>query len=239
MSYFPVNIFSNLPNRVKCKCMEKKAEKSGVYKTVYKLLIPATGITTVLLLVPSCDKLFPVFGKGEFAYTESIGIIFGFLTVLLVVLYSAVKFFSNNKYFKNLFEKKVPSKYRRTTSVIAHIFIPGIISLLTIFVITLVWIRFDVKTQCQKARAEYGGSCVESLISVLENKNESFRDKNSAVWALGQLADPKALPALQRYYNGNIPERESLYQTLSQYELQKAIKWCAQGNITSWMYGGL
>jgi len=53
---------------------------------------------------------------------------------------------------------------------------------------------------------------------------------------LGQLADPKALPILKDLYTGEITYRESLYTTLSQYELQKAIRWCEQGNITNWIY---
>jgi len=44
---------------------------------------------------------------------------------------------------------------------------------------------------------------------------------------LGQLGDNRTLPVLQSYYTGDIPEREPLDKTISQYELKKAI------NLTS------
>jgi hypothetical protein len=53
------------------------------------------------------------------------------------------------------------------------------------------------------------------------------------------LADQQALPTLEKYYTGQIPNKESLDKTLSQYELKKTIKWCQNGNITNWMYNDL
>jgi len=56
---------------------------------------------------------------------------------------------------------------------------------------------------------------------------------------LGQLGDKRALSILEKYYTGNIPEKESFDNGLSQYELKKAIK-PAQGsfNITHWIWRG-
>jgi len=51
---------------------------------------------------------------------------------------------------------------------------------------------------------------------------------------LGQLGDSRALPVLQGYYTGNIPSKESLDKTISQYELEKAIKLTSGGfNVTA------
>lgn len=107
------------------------------------------------------------------------------------------------------------------------------------FVITCTWIGFDVKTKCFDAQKEYGGSCTESLIKLLEDENRGFKARNSAIWALGQLGDSNSLPVLQKFYTGNIPDREPLDKTISQYELQKAINLTSGGkNITAifWRY---
>jgi HEAT repeat protein len=105
------------------------------------------------------------------------------------------------------------------------------------FVVTCTIIGYEVKELCADAKAEYNGECVESLISLLDDENQSFRSRNSAIWALGQLGDARALPALERYYTGNIPQRKSLAGGISQYELKKAIKLAGGGlNQTVWAW---
>ncbi len=94
---------------------------------------------------------------------------------------------------------------------------------LLIFVIGVTWIGFDVKSQCQQARREYGGDCTEALIRLVEDETRGFRVRNEAIWALGQLGDGRALPVLQQLYTGNIPPREPLDAGISQYELRKAV----------------
>lgn len=112
----------------------------------------------------------------------------------------------------------------------------GISIFLLFIVITFSWISYEVKNQCLDAQREYGGNCVESLVSLLNDENKSYRSKNDAIWTLGQLSDNRALPILKSYYTGNIPAREPLDKMISQYELKKAIQWCETGNLTSWMY---
>jgi hypothetical protein len=116
----------------------------------------------------------------------------------------------------------------------------GISIFLLFFVITCSWIGFEVKSQCQNAQRQYGGDCVKALITLLNNEKGDFRSRNDAIWTLGQLGDIKALPILRSYYTGNIPPRESLYETISQYELKKAINLTSGGfNISAivWRYG--
>lgn len=91
------------------------------------------------------------------------------------------------------------------------------------FFIACTWIGYDVKNQCQNAQRQYGGDCVEALITLLNDEQQSFRARNSAIWALGQLGDQRALAPLQSFYTGHIPPREPLDQTISQYELKKSI----------------
>ncbi len=116
----------------------------------------------------------------------------------------------------------------------------GVSIFLLFFVIACVWIGYEVKSQCQEAKREYGGDCAESLISRLKDENKGFRSRNDAIWALGQLGDSRALPTLKSYYTGNIPSREPLNKVISQYELKKAINLTSGGeNITAifWRYG--
>jgi signal transduction histidine kinase len=100
----------------------------------------------------------------------------------------------------------------------------GIGTFLLLVLTTLSWISYGVKDECHEARSTYSGDCVEALVSLLGDENRSLRSRNDAIWALGQLRDPRALPALQRYYTGDIPPREPLDKTISQYELRKAIR---------------
>ena len=107
------------------------------------------------------------------------------------------------------------------------------------FVITCSWIGYDVKKQCYDAKLEYGGDCTESLIKLLQDEKRPYKERNSAIWALGQLGDERALPVLQSYYTGNIPDKEPLDQTISQYELKKAVNLTSGGiNIAAWMWRG-
>jgi len=186
------------------------------------MFILILGITACLLLFPSFSRL-SIFSGGEFAFPESIGLIFAYLTLLSTFLFYI---------FPKLFIKIKKRLYKYL------IFIGTIgFSLFTLLiVITFVWIRHDVTTNCLEATIKYGGNCTAALINLLEDDNQNFRSKNSAVWTLGQLADDRALPILFKLSTGNIPTREPYNNTLSQYELKKAIKWCQQGNWTSWMY---
>lgn len=72
---------------------------------------------------------------------------------------------------------------------------------------------------------------VLALMVYVESENRSLRDKNHAVWALGQLGDPRALPVLGKYYTGK-PCDHSRF--LCQKELKKAIEAGKGGfNITA------
>jgi hypothetical protein len=136
--------------------------------------------------------------------------------------------------------------------------VAGLSIFLIFFVILCSWIGYEVKDQCQEAEREYGGDlpagpetletspedsnrsrqdCVESLMNLLNDENGGFRARNSAIWALGQLGDSRALQVLESYYIGVIPDREPLDRTLSQYELKKAINLVNGGfNISAFVW---
>ncbi len=128
-------------------------------------------------------------------------------------------------------------KTKNIKQTILYIGAIGISIFLLFFVITCSWIGYEVKSQCQEAKREYGKNCVESLTILLDDEDKGFRARNDAVWALGQLGDSQALPVLQNYYTGNIPEREPLDKSISQYELKKAINLINGGiNVTAFIW---
>jgi len=101
-------------------------------------------------------------------------------------------------------------------------------------------IYYTVWKTCNSAKIKYGGNCQKSLVAVLEDEKTSPKEKNDAIWALGQMAEPESLAALEKIYAGKVPEgREPLNEVVSQYEIEKAIRWVKNGNWTSWMYAGL
>lgn len=109
-----------------------------------------------------------------------------------------------------------------------------------IFIITSLWIGSDVRRYCKTAKKYYEGNCVSVLTELVNDSSMPYRDRNHAIWALGQLGNSKALPFIIKHYTGNIPEKESIDVGLSQYEMLKAIK-LIQGepNLSAivWRYG--
>ena len=121
--------------------------------------------------------------------------------------------------------------------IVLYLGVIGISISMLFFVVVCTIVGYEVKNQCADSKAQYGGDCVESLISLLGDENKSFRSRNSAIWALGELGDARALPVLEKYYTGNIPKRESLDKGISQYSLSKAIILSRGGlNLTAWAW---
>ncbi len=113
----------------------------------------------------------------------------------------------------------------------------GIILFLFAFLLMGNQIGSSVERNCFVAQEKYTGDCVEALISSLDDKKNSFESRNSAIWALGQLGDIRALPVLKKYYTGDIPEREPIEEGISQYELKKAINLAGGGvNLSAWVW---
>lgn len=105
------------------------------------------------------------------------------------------------------------------------------------FITTSYIIGRDVKRLCLEAKKDYGGSCTNALIGLVKDEKKNFGKRNSAIWALGQLGDSRALPILQSLYTGHITPREPWNETISQYELKKAINLTSGGlNITAWVW---
>ena len=63
----------------------------------YTIFISTLSLGTFLLMFPSVSGL-SVFSKGEFIYLESLGVVFAYLTLFLITLYSISYLFLNKKY---------------------------------------------------------------------------------------------------------------------------------------------
>jgi len=116
----------------------------------------------------------------------------------------------------------------------------GFIMFVFLFLLTTTVIGYGVKERCVQAQSRYEGDCVEALIEYVDDDNNDFRSRNSAIWALGQLGDKRAATTLNKYYTGYNDGRSKVNEDMSQYELSKATK-LVEGdfNITSpfWQYG--
>ena len=89
-------------------------------------------------------------------------------------------------------------------------------------------IQAGVDEYTEQAQASYPDKKdgVEALIEFVQSDQHSLQERNRAVWALGQLRDPRALPVLEAAYTGK-PCDHSRF--LCQHELAKAIKLCRGG----------
>lgn len=82
-------------------------------------------------------------------------------------------------------------------------------------------IFYSTRSVAALAQDEFGGDSVTALMRAVECRTCSLSQRNKAVWALGEIADSRALPVLRAYYKGG---RCSHDIALCQYELRKAIR---------------
>jgi hypothetical protein len=82
-----------------------------------------------------------------------------------------------------------------------------------------------------EAMQAHSGNRVEALMQYVEDPGLGLRNRNHAVWALGQLGDARALPVLEKYHTGQPCDHTS---ALCQRELDKAIHLVSGGvNVTA------
>lgn len=63
----------------------------------YAIFAPTIGIGAFLMLIPSHSGI-SVFAKGDFAYLESLGMVFAYLALFLIVIYAISYYFLNRKF---------------------------------------------------------------------------------------------------------------------------------------------
>ncbi len=87
-----------LRSHVKVKTDERESvvqEKAA--RMAYGIFAPTMGVSALLLLLPTKSGL-AVFSRGEFAYIESFGIVFAYVTLFLITLYGISYHYYNKKY---------------------------------------------------------------------------------------------------------------------------------------------
>ncbi len=91
-----------------------------------------------------------------------------------------------------------------------------------------------VRNISAEALQERSGDRVLALMTYVGSNKHSLRERNHAVWALGQLGDRRALEVLEKYYTGGPCDHK---HALCQKELQKAIDLCKGGtNISAYFW---
>jgi len=84
--------------KAKIKTDEREATiQDKAARMTYAIFTPTIGITAFLLLLPSKGGI-DVFSKGEWLFTESLGMIFAYLTLFLIAIYAISYHFFNRKY---------------------------------------------------------------------------------------------------------------------------------------------
>jgi HEAT repeat protein len=99
-----------------------------------------------------------------------------------------------------------------------RVFVILVILLAAMVVVADLLIGSGVRAYSQTAQAHFPGKRVEALIAMVECQSCNTRDRNNAVWALGQLDDPRALRVLERLCIENGSNH------LSKYRLETALR---------------
>ena len=110
---------------------------------------------------------------------------------------------------------------RKWGKYLIRVFVILVIVLFAIVSIAELLIGSGVRANSQTAQAHFPGKRVEALIAMVECESCNMQDRNHAVWTLGQLDDPRALPVLQKYYAGT---RGYQPNNLSQDRLRIALR---------------
>jgi hypothetical protein len=85
------------------------------------------------------------------------------------------------------------------------------------------WIQGEAHKVAAISMRAHAGDEVTALTAFVTSETHGLDERNDAVWALGQLADPRALPGLEQFHTGEPCDHAT---SLCQYELEKAIARC-------------
>ena len=88
-------------------------------------------------------------------------------------------------------------------------------------------IGLGVREFSQIAQDQFPSDRVFALMKMVDCDSCAMSDRNHAVWALGQLADSRALPILEKHYTGG--KCDHLHD-ICQYELEKALRRVRSGH---------
>ena len=126
---------------------------------------------------------------------------------------------------------RITQRLIRMTVVLAGL---GLLAGLAALVFISLRIGAEVRAVSDAAMQQHPGDRVEALLQCLENTNHGLRERNQAVWALGQLGDQRALPTLRKHHSGGQCDHAT---ALCQRELAKAIRLLEGGvNVSAWLW---
>jgi hypothetical protein len=134
-------------------------------------------------------------------------------------------------------EEQIESKNSSRLTGVKKVLVYGTLSCLVFLLVAFVMLFWSIRSSIKEISAEaaqlYPGDRIEALITYVKDENRSLRQRNRAVWALGQIGDKRALPVLTASYTGGPCDHDNF---LCQGELQKAIKKCKSSfNATTWL----
>jgi HEAT repeat protein len=92
--------------------------------------------------------------------------------------------------------------WRNWGKYIIRVFVILVIVLFAIVAVAELLIGSGVRAYSQTAQAHFPAKRVQALIAMVGCESCNMQDRNHAVWTLGQLDDPRALPVLEKYYTG-------------------------------------
>jgi hypothetical protein len=101
--------------------------------------------------------------------------------------------------------------------------------LFALFWMAEILIGTGVRQFSQLAQDRFRSDRILALIQMVECETCAMEDRNHAVWALGQLADHRALPVLEKHYTDKPCNHGN---EVCQYELGKALRLVRSGHNT-------
>jgi hypothetical protein len=112
---------------------------------------------------------------------------------------------------------------RRAVRFIGRVAAIGLVLIAALSVGTTWLIASGVHAASEAALLERPGDRVPALMAYIESPSHTLRDRNRAIWALGQVGDARALPVLEKHFTGRLCDHR---RALCQDELRKAIRLC-------------
>lgn len=85
-------------SRAKVRTDERETSvQEKAARLTYAIFTPTIGLVAFFLLLPSKGNL-TIFSRGEWLFLEALGMVFAYLTLFLIALYSIAYHFFNRKY---------------------------------------------------------------------------------------------------------------------------------------------
>ena len=134
-------------------------------------------------------------------------------------------------------EEQIKSGRSGWFTVVRQVLVYGVLPCLALLLIAFVLICWSIRSSVidvsAEAVREHPGDGIEALMACVDSDNHSLKQRNRAVWALGQIGDKRALGVLEKWYTGGPCDHDT---SLCQRELAKAINLCYGAfNATAWL----